>query len=134
MRFTALLHHVTEERLRESVYALKRKAVAKRLRAKIQEVRKTLMRKRHDPIPEQGAWLRGVVQGYYNYHAIPGNLPALETFRTETARAWRHALKRRRQRHRMNWERFNKLDKRWIPRPKILHPYPNRRFYAKHPR
>jgi len=109
-------------------FLVKRKTVAKRLRAKIQEVRKTLMRNRHDPIPEQGAWLRGVVQGYYNYHAIPGNLPALETFRTETVRAWRHALKRRRQGHRMNWERFNKLDKRWIPRPKILHSYPNRRF------
>jgi group II intron reverse transcriptase/maturase len=115
-------------------FLVKRKSIAKRVRAKIQELKQALMRQRHAPIPEQGAWLRGVVRGYYNYHAIPGNMPALETLQTEMVRAWLHALRRRSQRHRMSWERFNKLDKYWIPRPKILHPHPNQRFYAKHPR
>ena len=115
-------------------FLVKRKTIAKRLRAKIQEVKQTLMRQRHASVPEQGAWLRKVAQGYYNYHAIPGNMPALETFHRETVRVWRLALRRRSQRHRMNWKRFHKLEERWIPQPKILHPYPNVRFYAKHPR
>ena len=115
-------------------FLVERKTVAKRLRASIQEVKRTLMRRRHAPIPEQCAWLAGAVRGYYNYHAIPGNMLALETFQTETARARMHALRRRSQRHSMPWERFSELEKRWIPRPRILHPHPNERFYAKHPR
>lgn len=126
--------HMCAVKRRTRGFLVKRKTVAKRLRAKIREIKQTLMRQRHAPIPEQGAWLAGVVRGYYNYHAIPGNTPALDTFQREVARAWLHALRRRSQRHRMPWERFNKLDKRWIPRPRILHPHPNERFYAKHPR
>lgn len=115
-------------------FLVERKTVAKRLRASIQEVKRTLMRRRHAPIPEQCAWLAGAVRGYYNYHAIPGNMPTLETFQTEIACAWLGALRRRSQRHRMSWERLNKPDKRWIPRPTILHPHPNKRFHGKLPR
>jgi len=115
-------------------FIVKRKTMTKRLRAKLQEVKATLMRGRHSPIPQQGQWLRGVVQGYLNYHAIPGNMPALEAFRTQVVRHWLFALKRRSQRSRLPWERFSRVVDRWIPRPKILHAYPNARFYAKHPR
>jgi hypothetical protein len=108
--------------------------MAKRLRAKLREIQQVLMRWRHRPIPQLGAWLRGVVQGYYNYHAIPGNTATLEAFRTQTARHWLHALRRRSQRHRLTWERFGSIVTRWLPRPKIVHPYPNQRFYAKHPK
>lgn len=70
------------------------------------------MRKRENSIREQDTWLREVMQGYYNYHAIPGNMPAPETLQTEIARAWVHAIRRCSQRHRKNWNRFDKLDKR----------------------
>ena len=93
-----------------------------------------LMRRRHNPILQQVAWLQAVVRGYYNYHAIPGNMPALETFRREALRYWLRALRRRSQRHRLTWERFGPLAERCIPKPTILHPHPNDRFYAKHPK
>ncbi len=115
-------------------FLLRRKSIAQRLRAKLQVVKRALMQQRHWPIPVQGAWLRSVVQGYFNYHAVPGNIAALETFRTEAVRHWRRALKRRSQRSRMAWTRFGSIANRWIPHPKILHPFPGARFDANHPR
>jgi RNA-directed DNA polymerase len=115
-------------------FIVKRQTATKRLRAKLSEVKRELMLRRHKPIPEQGKWLRGVVQGYFNYHGVPGNTAALEAFRTESVRSWLRALRRRSQRHRMKWDRFRRHVDRWLPHPKVLHPYPNDRFYAKHPR
>ena len=115
-------------------FVVKRKTAAKRLRAKFKEVRLTMLQRRHLPIPEQGAWLRSVVQGYFNYHAVPGNIASLEAFRIGVVKHWLKALKRRSQRHQLPWERFGQLADRWIPKAKTLHPYPNERFYAKHPR
>jgi hypothetical protein len=54
-------------------------------------------------------WLQAVVRGYFNYHAIPGNIAALEAFRTQAVRSWLFALPRRSQRSRMVWERFGKF-------------------------
>jgi group II intron reverse transcriptase/maturase len=115
-------------------FIVKRETATKRLRAKLSEVKQALTLRRHEPIPKQGKWLRGVVQGYFNYHGIPGNTAALEAFRTEAVRSWLRALRRRSQRHRLKWERFRRHVDRWIPHPKVLHPYPNDRFYAKHPK
>lgn len=115
-------------------FLVRRQSMSKRLRAKLQEIKQVLLQRRHLPIPEQGAWLRAVVRGYFNYHAISGNLAALEAFRTQAVRYWLFALRRRSQRSRLNWKRFGKLADFWIPKPKILHPYPNVRFDAKHPR
>ena len=78
--------------------------------------------------------MQAVVRGYFNYHAISGNLAALEAFRTQAVRYWLFALRRRSQRWRMNWNRFGKLADFWIPKPKILHDYPDVRFDAKPPR
>ncbi|MBM4039221.1 MAG: hypothetical protein FJ290_11975 [Planctomycetes bacterium] len=112
-----------------------RQTIAKRLRKKLQEVRQWLLAHRHDPVPVVGAWLRNVVQGYYNYHAVPCNGAALETFRREVSRAWLHALRRRSQKSRhLMWERATRLFEAWLPRPRILHPYPGVRFHARHPR
>jgi RNA-directed DNA polymerase len=115
-------------------FIVKRQTASKRLRAKLREVKERLLRQRHDPIPKQGKWLQSVVRGYFNYHGVPGNMAALEAFRTATARHWLKALRRRSQRSRMTWERFDQLVDRWIPKVQVLHPYPNERFYAKHPR
>ena len=81
-----------------------------------------------------GKWLGGVVRGYLNYHAIPGNINRLGAFRTTVIRLWYRALKRRSQRSRLTWARFGKLADMWIPKTRILHPYPNERFYAMHPK
>jgi hypothetical protein len=40
-----------------------------------------------------------------------------------------HAGQRRR-----SWNRVTRIFKRWIPAPRVLHPYPTDRFLATHPR
>jgi RNA-directed DNA polymerase len=121
-------------RKRNGGFTVKRKTIAPRMRVKLRELKAVLMRCRHAPLVEQAAWLQRVVRGYFNYHAIPGNRYSLDTFRTQVIRHWLRALRRRSQKHRLNWARFAKLVTRWIPRARILHPYPSERFYAIHPR
>jgi len=115
-------------------FIVKRKTASKRLRAKLKAVKSVLLRTRHRPVQETGAWLRAVVQGYFNYHAIPGNGSSLDTFQTQVRRAWLRGLRRRSQRSRLTWNRFQRFAIFWIPQPRILHPYPNVCFDAKHPR
>ncbi len=74
-----------------------------------------LHRRRHLPIPEQGQWLASVVRGYLAYYAVPGNSDAAAAFRTQVTRQWFKALRRRSQRHRLNWVRMDRLATRWLP-------------------
>jgi hypothetical protein len=113
---------------------VKRETAPKQRRAKLSEVKQELARQRHEPIPRQGQWLRGVVQGYFNHHGVPGNTAALAAFRTDITRSWLRTLRRRSQRRRMPWKRFRRHVDRWLPLHKVLHPYPNERFFAIHPR
>jgi len=115
-------------------FTVRRQTVAKRLRSKLQAVRQELRKRWHERIAETGDWLRSVVQGYFNYHAVPGNFRALQTFRRELARAWLAALRRRSQRHRLPWARFRSILDRYLPLPRILHPEPGVRFDARYPR
>src|SRR3972149_4990634 len=89
-----------------------------------------LRRRRHEPVAILGGWLRSVVRGYFNYHAVPGNIFPLGAFRTEVIRSWYRSLKRRSQRSKITWDRFGKVANMWIPQARILHPYPEERFYA----
>ncbi len=115
-------------------FMVKRRTIAKRMRAKLKEVKAELMRRRHLPIPEAGQWLRSVVRGYLAYHAVPGNLDAVKTFGDQVERYWRRALRRRSQKANTTWEQMGRLSDRWLPRPRVLHPYPEKRFDARHPR
>jgi RNA-directed DNA polymerase len=81
-----------------------------------------------------GAWLLKVTSGYYQYHAVPGNLPRLKIFRWRLRWVWCRALSRRSQRSYISMDRLNRLTDRWIPAPRVLHPYPMQRFDATHPR
>jgi hypothetical protein len=108
-------------------FTVKRLTSAKRLRT-LKALRQTLLQRRHVPIPVTGAWLRRVLQGYLNYHAIPGNCHRLTCLRRDVCRAWLYALRRRGQRHRMPWKRFTRLIERYIPPVRVLHPYPDARF------
>jgi len=126
--------HICGTKYRKEEFIVRRVTSTKRMRAKLQAIRQALLRQRHRSVPELGRWLRRVVQGHFNYHAVPGNAKALIAFRTQVARAWLRALRRRSQRHRMPWVRLNRLVSLWLPRPRILHDYPNVRFFAMHPR
>jgi len=119
---------------RNGNYALKRKSISKRMRDKLLEIKQQLRRRMHESIPRTGQWLRSVVQGYFNYHAVPGNTDSLAVFRDRAILLWRTILIHRSQRHRLTWIRMQILADRWLPRPRVLHPYPGVRFDAIHPR
>ena len=118
-------------RTKGGAFWLRRITIAKRMAAKLKQVRTELLRRRHLPVPEQGRWLASVVRGHANYYAVPGNLDAVAQFRTQVTRAWLHALRRRSQRHRLNWERMGRLASRWLPPARIVHPFPEVRFAAR---
>jgi group II intron reverse transcriptase/maturase len=126
--------HICGKTRKTGRFIVKRKTIPKRLSAKLREVKVELRRRWHQPVVGVGAWLRSVVQGYFNYHAVPGNMDSLNSFRGQVIWRWYRALRRRSQRDRMTWERLRPLVDCWIPSAKILHPHPNLRFDARHPR
>ena len=104
------------------------------MRVKLKAVKEALRRGLHQPIPAQGRWLKQVVAGYFAYHAVPTNGRALKAFRQHVIDLWRRALRRRSQRDGFTWARMAKLAAAWLPKPRILHPWPSVRFAVKHPR
>jgi hypothetical protein len=119
---------------KDGAFTVWRATAKKRMAAKLLAVKAELIRRRHEPKAVVGGWLQKVVLGYYRYHAVPGNLPQLEIFRHRLRRLWRMVLIHRSQRGYVSWERLNPLFDRWIPPPRVLHPYPMARFDATHPR
>ena len=116
---------------RRGGFWLRRITISKRLRMKLKQVNHQLMRRRHLPLPEQARWLASVVRGHFSYYAVPGNARAINAFRVQVGRLWLRALRRRSQRHRLTWERMNRLIARWLPPVRIAHPYPEVRFDAR---
>jgi RNA-directed DNA polymerase len=116
---------------RRGRFKLKRITSKKKMRAKLRSVKTEMMRRRDLPIPEQGRWLARVVAGHYNYYAVPDNSLALRGFHERVIRHWRRALSRRSQKGRVTWERIKRHAERWLPKPRILHPWPNVRFDAR---
>jgi group II intron reverse transcriptase/maturase len=119
---------------RRGKFQIKRTSRRDRMRTKLQAIKQELRRHMHQPIRAQGKWLRQVVRGYFNYHAVPTNGRALAGFHAAVVRSWWRTLRRRSQRHVFGWERMKHLADEWLPRPQILHPWPNQRFAVRHPR
>jgi group II intron reverse transcriptase/maturase len=115
-------------RTRLGQFKIVRVTIKKRMRATLAAIRAKLLRRRHEPVAVIGRWLGRVVQGYFNYHAVPGNMRRLSGFRSEVCRAWRFALLRRSQRRRMPWPRFNQLARHFMPPVRVVHPHPSERF------
>jgi hypothetical protein len=126
--FLGLTHICARTRGR---FWIKRITVAKRVRAKLHQLKDELKRRRHQPVPDQGAWLRSVFTGHANYYAVPGNSDAVRAFRTEVIKLWMQSLRRRSQRTRLTWPRMNLLVQRWLPPVRIRHPFPQERFAAR---
>ncbi|MBO0866332.1 MAG: group II intron reverse transcriptase/maturase [Mycobacterium sp.] len=119
---------------RKGRFLLKRETRRDRLRAKLEELKEQLQQRRHQPIPEQGRWLRQVVTGHFAYYAVPTNARAIAAFRYHVVGLWRRSLRRRSQKDHMTWERMTKMADDWLPKPRILHPWPSQRFAVIHPR
>ena len=92
--------HICSTIWKSGKFTVKRKTVGKRMTAKLRDIAAKLRQRMNEPIEQTGGWLTQVVRGYLNYHAVPGNLRRLYTFRRETARHWRFTLRRRSQRSR----------------------------------
>jgi group II intron reverse transcriptase/maturase len=124
--------HICAKSRRGGRFWIKRITIAKRMRAKLQQIKVELKRRRHRPLQEQGMWLRRVLQGHLNHYAVPGNWTAIRQFRTQINRHWLRALRRRSQRgRRLTWAKMNEYINRWLPPARILHPFPNVRLAAR---
>jgi RNA-directed DNA polymerase len=119
---------------RRGHFLIQRKSRRDRMQAKLKEIKDEMRRRMHQPIPEQGAWLKQVVTGFFAYHAVPTNARALKAFRYHVTDLWRRSLRRRSQKDHMTWTRITKLANDWLPTAQILHPWPEQRFAVKHPR
>jgi RNA-directed DNA polymerase len=107
-----------------------RQTISKRMIAKLKALKDELYRRLHWPVPQVGKWLRVVLLGHYRYYGLPGNSRKLEAFVYHLTRLWFKALRRRSQRSKINWDRMNRLVRRWIPLPRICHPYPDLSLYV----
>ena len=118
---------------KQGEFQLARRTMRERMRAKLSEVKTELRRRMHQPIPKQGRYLRAVVTGFFGYHAVPTNMRALQAFRTEVEKLWLKTLRRRSQKDRTSSERMKAHTQRWVPAPRIQHPWPDERFERHHP-
>jgi group II intron reverse transcriptase/maturase len=119
---------------RRGKFLIKRKTRRDRMRAKLEAIKQELRRRMHQPIPEQGKWLGQVMGGYFNYFAVPTNGQTLSAFRFHVLDLWRRSLRRRSQKDGSTWRRLGRWADDWLPKPRILHPWPSARFAVKHPR
>src|ERR1700716_269577 len=119
---------------RRGKFQIKRKSRRDRMQAKLQAIKQELRRSMHQPIPQQGRWLQQVVTGYFNYHAVPTNSSTLTAFLFHVTNLWRRTLRQRSQKDWTTWERIKRLADDWLPKPRILHPWPESRFAVRHPR
>ena len=134
--FLGLQHICGKNRLGR--FEVRRITDGKRRRKKLQELKQELRRRMHAPIAKVGGWLQSVLRGYYQYHAIPGNLSILSGFRHQVTRLWYRILCQRSQR-RPTWKKLGPTFDHWLPIPHVVHDYPDARFDARrrmgsHPR
>jgi hypothetical protein len=65
--------HFCGQRISDKAFIVWRITAKKRMVAKLKAIKAELQRRKHHRTTEVGAWLRKVVLGYYQYHAVPGN-------------------------------------------------------------
>jgi len=111
-----------------NMYIMLRQTMRKRMQTKLKEVTKELKRRMHDPIPEQGQWLRQVLLGHYQYYGVPRNGRQMSNFRYQVENIWQRTLSKRSQNGEVTWERMRRLTTRWSPLPRICHPFPEQRI------
>jgi group II intron reverse transcriptase/maturase len=122
------------DKSRRGNFQVRRKSRQDRMRAKLREIKEALRQRINRPIPETGKWLAHVVSGYFAYHAVPTNGLALSAFCYHVLVLWHRQLSRRSQRARVLWTRMTKLADEFLPKPQLLHQWPNVRFAVRHPR
>ncbi len=112
---------------RTGKFVVLRRTMRTRVQAKLKAVKAELQRRRHEPLPELGAYVRAVVRGHVQYYGVPLKYPSVSAFARAVGRLWRRALCRRSQGH-VPWPRMRRYIARWIPPIRICHPYPHARL------
>jgi RNA-directed DNA polymerase len=112
-------------RTRNGWFTVGRTTMRKRWQAKLRELKATLRRRMHDPVPVQGAYVQAVVRGHANYYGVPGNAHSITAFRTAVIRIWRRILSRRSQKGNIPWKRMVRLVTRWVPPVRVRYKDPD---------
>jgi RNA-directed DNA polymerase len=112
---------------RKGGFTVLRQTMRERLQAKLKEVKAELWRRMHEPVPEQGAYMRAVVLGHTRYYGVPGNSRGINAFRWQVTRLWWRMLRRRSEK-RLSWARMLRYLHRWLPPVHICHPWPLQRY------
>lgn len=120
--------HICGKKRSNGKFTVLRRTMSKRKRVKLKAVKTELRKRMHQSVAEVGKWLRSVVEGHNRYYGVPSNLPSLGSFRCHLSRYWYRTLRRRSQKTRLTWERMVRLIDRWLPWPRLHHPYPERRL------
>ena len=89
---------------------------------------------RHEPIDEQGHRLANMLEGHYAYFAVPTNIGAVRDPPSRQSPLVTRELRRRSQRRRPTWRRMNVVVEKYLPQPRVCHPWPEQRFLVKHRR
>jgi len=110
-----------------------RKTIGKRMAAKLKDLRQKLRKSLHAPTVDTVKWLKSVVRGYFQYHAVPRNEQRMKAFRHEVLRMWWWQLRRRSQRTHWGWNKFMEKLGNQLPEVEPLHLYPEVRFALQHP-
>lgn len=109
---------------RNGKFMIRRHTIKSRFRKKLQEVKRKLRARMHEVLEVQGAWLRSVLNGYFNYHAVPTNSAIIQQFRTEICRFWILTLRRRGQKKLITWDQLQPHIERWLPRARLRQSFP----------
>jgi len=124
--------HICGANRKSEGFQLWRKSSRKRLKAKLQATKEEMRKRMRLPIAEQGRWLGSVLSGFFAYHAVPTNYARIDAFRFHSVRAWVRTLRRRGQNRPMTWEKMQRHIDRYLPKARVLHPWPERRFRVRH--
>jgi group II intron reverse transcriptase/maturase len=113
---------------RKGYFTIRRHTMRQRMTTKLKELKIELKRRRHQKVREQSRWLSAVLSGYFNHIGVPGNMRAMSVFYRETLWHWWRALLRRSQKSKLTWQKFCCRARRYLPQPRITHPYPSQRL------
>lgn len=84
--FLGFTHHCgTDQR---GKFTVVRKTMRQRMLKKLKAVNLELRQRMHQPVDEQGRYIRALIRGHLNYYGVPLNSRAIRAFRTLVIRLW----------------------------------------------
>lgn len=109
-------------------FIVRRHTMGQRLTTKLRAIKVDLKRNRHQKLAQQRQRVSAVLRGHFQYYGVPFNNRALGVFYQEVLWHWWRALRRRSHKHNLPWKRFCRKAGRWLPQPRVHHPYPQQRL------